>query len=166
MTISLRSFHPDDLDALIVLNDAAVPAVNAMPRQLWEELTAQGLCRLAIEEGATVGFVLALPAGLEYPSLNYRWFSERYDTFLYIDRIATAETHRGRGIGRLLYEDLVAEAQRRGLPRLLCEVNVRPMNAGSLRFHERLGFQPVGEQDTEGGSKRVRLLCWELPASS
>jgi predicted GNAT superfamily acetyltransferase len=32
------------------------------------------------------------------------------------------------------------------------------MNAPSLRFHERLGFEPVGEQQTEGGDKRVRLL--------
>jgi predicted GNAT superfamily acetyltransferase len=39
-----------------------------------------------------------------------------------------------------------------------CEVNVVPMNAGSLRFHMRLGFDSVGQQATEGGKKRVSLL--------
>ena len=39
-----------------------------------------------------------------------------------------------------------------------CEVDVVPENPGSLRFHEALGFESVGQQDTEGGEKRVRLL--------
>ena len=37
-------------------------------------------------------------------------------------------------------------------------MNVRPRNDGSLRFHQRYGFTAVGEQDTEGGAKRVTLL--------
>ena len=45
------------------------------------------------------------------------------------------------------------------MPVLLCEVNVKPRNEGSLRFHHRLGFREVGQQDTEGGAKRVSMLA-------
>ncbi len=160
--VLLRPFEPDDLAPIRQLNDSAVPAVNAMPLEVWQRLMEQGFCRLAENQGQSVGFVLALFEGLDYPSLNYRWFSERYETFLYVDRIVIADGQRGLGLGRLLYDELFAEARRRGLRRVLCEVNVKPMNDGSLRFHERLGFQSVGEQETEGGTKRVRLLCREL----
>jgi len=30
------------------------------------------------------------------------------------------------------------------------EVNLRPPNPGSMRFHERLGYQRVGELEHEG----------------
>ena len=38
-------------------------------------------------------------------------------------------------------------------------MNVRPRNEGSLAFHDAFGFAAVGEQDTEAGSKRVRLYA-------
>ncbi|NNE42793.1 MAG: GNAT family N-acetyltransferase, partial [Gemmatimonadetes bacterium] len=43
-------------------------------------------------------------------------------------------------------------------PMITCEVNTRPRNDGSLRFHARLGFREVGTQETEGGAKAVSLL--------
>ena len=58
-----------------------------------------------------------------------------------------------------------AELERRiagSTPWLLCEVNVRPLNAGSLRFHHRIGFTEVGQQDTDGGRKTVSLLAKPL----
>lgn len=65
---------------------------------------------------------------------------------------------QGRGVGYALYDDL---RRRVGgdTPRIVCEVNIRPLNARSLRFHARFGFQPVGTQDTEHGRKTVQLMC-------
>lgn len=116
-----------------------------------------------------VGFLLALPPHVPYDSPNYQWFEERYDDFVYIDRVAVAPGDRGSGVGRALYEaldaTLAAGSAATGAPRLCCEVNLRPPNPGSLEFHRRLGFVPVGEQDTEEATKRVVLLVREPPAS-
>jgi predicted GNAT superfamily acetyltransferase len=67
---------------------------------------------------------------------------------------------QGRGLGRSLYEAFVERAE--GHTALCAEVNIRPRNDGSLAFHDDFGFAPVGEQDTEAGSKRVRMFAKEL----
>src|SRR5262245_23722099 len=96
-----------------------------------------------------------------FDSLNYRWFLARYPTFVYIDRVVVGPDFQRRGIGRLLYDDLESVARRRA-PLLSCEVNLRPLNPGSMAFHEAFGFEEVGQQDTEGGEKRVRLMVKSL----
>ena len=95
---------------------------------------------------------------MNYFSENYRWFAARYEEFVYVDRVVVAEERRGSGVGRAFYEDIIEFSFSRA-PVLLCEVNVKPRNDRSLRFHERFGFAEVGQLDTEGGSKRVSLLA-------
>ncbi|MCL3860086.1 GNAT family N-acetyltransferase [Actinotalea sp. K2] len=151
-----------DLDALAHLNDAAVPAVNA--------LGVEGLrvhlprCDLALvaDDGAgeIAGFLLAVGPGEPYASENYRWFSTHRPGSLYVDRIVVSPQHHGRGIGRALYAAVARRATERGLPEVTCEVNLEPPNPGSLAFHRRLGFEQVGEQTTSGGTVRVALLAW------
>jgi hypothetical protein len=36
-------------------------------------------------------------------------------------------------------------------PLLTCEVNLNPPNLGSIRFHNRIGFREVGQQDSKPG---------------
>jgi uncharacterized protein len=68
------------------------------------------------------------------------------------------------GVGRALYAELVRRFT--GIrPVILCEVNVRPRNEVSLRFHDGLGFREVGRQDTDGGAKTVSLLELALPTA-
>ena len=97
---------------------------------------------------------------MAYRSDNYRWFSERYEHFIYVDRVVVAPNEWGMGIGRALYTEFVSAVDRH--PVLCAEVNLLPRNDRSLAFHEAFGFVPVGEQDTEGGSKRVQMLVLEL----
>ena len=106
---------------------------------------------------------MALRPGQSYQSLNYRWFSERYENFVYIDRIAVAPAYKGRGIGRALYADVESLAATTA-PILTCEVNLVPSNADSMAFHTKLGFAEVGQQVTEGGKKRVSLMVKTLAA--
>ena len=155
--ISLRNVAPQDLQAVVALNQAAMPALSdTTPEEMQWFAEVAGYFKVAVEDGRVVGFLIALTPGVPYRSINYGWFTARYDDFVYVDRIAVAEEARGRGIGRMFYEDL--ERFSAGRPRITCEVNIRPRNEGSLRFHARHGFVEVGTQDTEGGKKTVALL--------
>ena len=149
----------EDLPSVLALNQANVPHVGPLTLEALRELAAQashfGVARAGEE---IAGFILALAPGQPYRSLNYRWFCERYEDFVYVDRLAVDGRFRGQGIGRALYES-VERAAMRSTTWLTCEVNLRPPNPDSFAFHRRLGFVEVGQQDTEGGAKRVSLLA-------
>jgi len=157
-----RAARLDDVPALAVLNDAAVPAVNALGAAgLAAHLPACDVA-LVVDDpatGAPLAFLLALAPGAAYASENYRWFSTHRPGSLYVDRIVVAPHGHGRGVGRALYGAVDDAAVRAGLAEVTCEVNLDPPNPGSLAFHGRLGFERVGEQVTKGGSVRVALLA-------
>jgi predicted GNAT superfamily acetyltransferase len=167
----LRHAVIEDAPALAVLNDAAVPAVNALgPSGLAAHLprcdTALIVEDLEAPEEGPLGFVLTLTPGSHYASENYLWFSAHRPGSLYIDRIVVAPRAHGRGIGRALYAAVHDRARELGLAEVTCEVNLDPPNPQSLAFHRRLGFAQVGEQSTKGGSMRVALLAADtLPAT-
>lgn len=48
---------------------------------------------------------------------------------------------------------------------MACEVNTNPPNIGSILFHQKFGFLPVGEQDTESGKKHIRYMIKNLTVS-
>lgn len=159
--MSIRTVADADLDEILALNNAAVPAVNGLQSAdlAWFADVAHSFLVETGPDRGVAGFVIGLEGpGLTYDSLNYTWFSERYDRFVYVDRVVVAEAGRGNGVGRRLYDAFGDRSRADGHDVLLAEVNIRPRNDGSLRFHERYGFSAVGEQDTEAGAKRVTLL--------
>ena len=102
------------------------------------------------------GFLLVLPSGLDYQSLNYKWFTERYSDFAYIDRIAISSKFRGLGIGKSLYLDLERSLDEYNM--IACEFNIEPPNPISKSFHESLNYKNVGFQFTENNTKKVSLM--------
>ena len=157
----IREATADDLDEILVHNNAAVPAVNALIREDLEWFLDEAHSFLVVDapDGSIAGFVIGLTGpGLDYASLNYAWFSARYDAFVYVDRIVVAETGRGLGVGTRLYDEFARRGRADDHVVMLAEVNIEPRNEVSLAFHEAHGFTPVGEQDTEGGTKRVTML--------
>jgi len=50
--------------------------------------------------------------------------------------------HRRRGVGSRVFGEIVAEADRRGVP---VRTTVERTNAASLAFHAELGFEAVAE---------------------
>jgi len=156
MPISIRDMESADLGEVLAINQASRPAVGDL--SLSELAQLVGWCahaRVAVGAGGVVGYLMALEPGQPYGSPNYRYFEAKLDDHVYVDRIAVAPGERDGGIGAALYRDLFERVPGRPVS---CEVNVVPMNAGSLRFHTRLGFIALAEQETEGGSKRVALL--------
>ncbi len=163
--IDLRPATPDDLRVVLPMNNAAVPAVGHLDAASLSVLAEQARWFTVAERGGElVAFLMGLHGpGLTYESLNYRAFCERYPQgFLYVDRVVVRADQRGQGLGGLLYQAFVDWGRLDGATVLAAEVNVRPRNDGSLRFHRRFGFRPIGEQDTDGGAKRVQFLAYHL----
>lgn len=162
--VLLRPVESADLSALLALNNDAVPAVNQLESDelsWFADVAHTFLVAGHPEVDGYAGFLIGLEGPeLGYRSDNYRWFCERYERFIYVDRVVVAPAAWGLGLGRSLYTEFISAAD--GHPVLCAEVNLVPRNDRSLAFHEAFGFVPVGEQDTEGGSKRVQMLALEL----
>jgi predicted GNAT superfamily acetyltransferase len=60
-----------------------------------------------------------------------------------------------------MYDDFKASLEG-NVGTMTCEVNLRPPNEASMRFHERYGFSQVGSQPSEGGKKEVALMAKTL----
>ena len=56
--------------------------------------------------------------------------------------------HRGRGVGRLLLEALIASAETAGI--WTVQTGIFPENAASVALHERCGFRVVGRRERIG----------------
>ncbi len=151
--VVIRSIEPADLERILQINEENVPEVGSVDADRMGFLVAESPIALAVElDGQIVGFCLVLPPDSDYDSVNYRWFTSRYDEFMYLDRVAFVKEAQGRGLGTLLY----AEVDRlmtdlAGGEHLALEVNVDPPNDASLAFHARRGFVEVGQQDTPYG---------------
>ena len=159
--MTIRFATEGDLDEVLFHNNAAVPAVNELTRADLDWFLREAHSFLVIDapDGSIAGFVIGLAGpGLEYESLNYAWFNARYDVFIYVDRIVVAAQGRGLGVGTRLYDEFAQRGRADDHRVMLAEVNIRPRNEVSLAFHEARGFTSVGEQDTEGGTKRVTML--------
>jgi predicted GNAT superfamily acetyltransferase len=161
---AVRPGAHDDLDAILAMNNAAVPAVNHLGAADLEHIwTQSSSVTVATVDGNVGGFLILLDGpGCDYDSLNYTWFCQRYERFCYVDRIVVADRNRGMGIGRVLYQHAITRLVV-DHPVLCAEVNIRPRNQPSLDFHDAMNFVPVGRQDTEGGKKTVVMLARTLP---
>lgn len=152
-----------DLLHILELNEAAIPAVNLLNELEIRNLFSQAAYFHSLWlNKEMIGFLIALGPGAIYNSPNYRWFELRYDQFLYIDRIVIDLSHQGNGFGRMFYDKLKEFARQKQYSKITCEVNLRPKNESSLRFHRRYGFRQVGVQETESGAKQVSLLAYEM----
>ena len=144
------------------LNQAAVPAVGeATPAHVALLMDLAAHVWLAELADRVAGFVMLFGPGSTYGSPNYRWFCERYASFVYVDRVVVADDLRGRRIGEAMYRAAAREGLARGASHVLAEVNLAPPNPGSSRFHRRLGFARVGTLQS-APDKAVEMLAWPL----
>jgi predicted GNAT superfamily acetyltransferase len=160
-TVKLRRATPDDHARVLALNAASVQELSPMDEQRLGYILALAHRCLVVERdgGGVAGFAISVAPGADYDSANYRWFAERYPSFLYLDRIAVAAEARREGVGAALYDAMEAAAE--PFERMVCDVNVRPRNDASLAFHASRGYREVGQLD-HGSAKTVVLLSREL----
>jgi predicted GNAT superfamily acetyltransferase len=156
--MQLSDISAADIDEVLALNEASVPHVSSFDLEQLRWFTEQAFYfRVAHVDDRFAGFLIGIRPGINYNSENYRWFCENYGDFGYIDRVAVAPEARRLGIASALYDDFANEL--RGHAQVMtCEVNIRPANETSMRFHERHEFVQVASQETENGTKEVALM--------
>ncbi len=107
-----------------------------------ESILDKGGAILIAEDGETaVGCCALIPYG--------------DDGALELAKMAVAETHRGRGIGRMLLLHAIAAARSTGAPKLYLESNTKLLPA--MRLYESVGFHRI-PQSTSSHYSRVDVV--------
>jgi predicted GNAT superfamily acetyltransferase len=146
--------------ALLDLNNAHARETSFMTEPHFESLLAGAFSAVCVPKAAAL--LIAFDHSGPYDNPNFRWFSERYQEFAYVDRIVVGRAFQGMGLARRLYEHLFDLARQARLRRVVCEVNLDPPNPESDAFHERMGFAEVGKAVLKDREKTVRYLCKPL----
>jgi predicted GNAT superfamily acetyltransferase len=145
-----------DVESIWLINEQGLPGTGKVTLQEISYLLELSTFSLGVfSNDELLGFVICLSPGTDYGSLNYAWFNTRYDEFIYVDRIAVSTGYRDRGIGSLLYKEVVSYSNQHSIP-IAAEVNLNPPNPGSMRFHERFQFEEIGILEHE--DKSVTML--------
>ena len=149
-----RNIEIADLARVLEINNANTPGVSELTMIDLATDLKNSLHALAIEneQGEVCAFCITFDPGAPDAGDNHRWFAERYESFVYLDRIAIDFNHQNRGLGALLYQSVEQHKLKSAEQSLLCcEVNLEPPNPGSLRFHQRIGFTEVGQHSPQQG---------------
>ena len=149
---NVRNLEITDLARVLEINNANTPGVSELTMAELQTDLRNSLHALAIdnEHGEVCAFCITFAQDASDAGDNHRWFAERYENFVYLDRIAIDSNHQNRGLGAQLYQSV--ERQMLSSPEhllLCCEVNLEPPNPGSLRFHQRIGFTEVGRHSPQ-----------------
>jgi L-amino acid N-acyltransferase YncA len=106
----------------------------------WDEWNADHLtkCRLVAEEdGAIVGWAALTKVSGRCVYAGVAEIS-----------VYVSSSSRGRGVGRRLLSELVAQSEQNGLWTL--QAGIFPENTASVAIHERCGFRIVGRRERLG----------------
>ena len=135
------------------LNQANTPEVGSLEsiQHLKQLIEFSSYNLLVLKEDEIVGYIICMREGSAYGSENYKFFTQRLKKFLYVDRVAIDEHYRRAGLGQAIYENIFSQASNDSLP-IALEVNTQPVNQPSLNFHEKMGFDQVGNKDFDDHS--------------
>jgi predicted GNAT superfamily acetyltransferase len=143
-----RSLPTNTLKNLYLLNQENTPEVGSIRGfESFVSLLLRSSLNLLIKfKQQPIGFVICFREKIKYESLNYKYFNEVKQKFIYIDRVVIKSDYRRMGLGTRVYKYIDEVAANESLP-ICCEVNSIPLNQISLNFHAKNGFIKVGERD-------------------
>ena len=130
---------------IYIINQDNVPKVGSLDSidQQKKLLSVSSYHSILLEDDELIGFAICFRESRPYWSENYKYFENKLDRFLYVDRIAIRNEYRRQGHAKRMYEDIFDFAGQDGLI-VTAEVNTKPANQGSIRFHEYMGFKEGG----------------------
>ena len=159
-TWSPRPYEPGDADDVLALNQGALDAVSSLDLDRLAWLCDIADTSLVITDGSRIaGFAIMMGPASAYDSINYAWFTERYDDFAYLDRIVVDPSCRRTGVGSSLYDAAEGAASRHG--RMTLEVYAEPPNQASLAFHRSRDYVEVGRL-LQANGKTCAMFVKEL----
>lgn len=158
----IQDLRMSEPSAMLLLNNAHAKETSHLDEVALTALLATSFYALGIDQGAGA-LLIALDQDAAYQNPNFQWFKDRYQSFVYIDRVIVAPAARGQGIAAKLYRDLFTEAVQAGHLRVVCEINIDPPNPASEAFHKSMGFLAIGEATIHNGTKTVRYFEKMLP---
>ncbi len=146
--VVIAELQPDHWDAVariyaegIATGDATfeteVPAWEA-----WDAGHLSGLRLVGLRGGEVVGWTALSPVS---GRCVYTGVAE--------ESVYVAGEMRGRGVGRILLEELIRRSEAAGIWTI--QTGIFPENAASLRLHERAGFRVVGIRERIGRQQGV-----------
>ncbi|MGJ8697007.1 MAG: GNAT family N-acetyltransferase [Verrucomicrobiaceae bacterium] len=148
----LRPATPSDASAILALNDEAVAVTSPMDAEKIQHLfDLSALSLVAKEHDQILGFLIGITDHAPYQNGNYQWFSGRLKNFFYIDRVVISPQAQGKGLGQKFYSHIQEWALKNQLIQLAAEMDLHPPNTGSLNFHQKNGFTPIGQRTLENG---------------
>jgi len=127
------------------INQDNVPEVGSLDSidQQKKLLSVSSYHSILLKDHELIGFAICFRESRPYWSENYKYFENKLDRFLYVDRIAIRNEYRRQGHAKRMYENIFNFANQDELT-VTAEVNTKPANQGSIRFHEYMGFKEVG----------------------
>jgi RimJ/RimL family protein N-acetyltransferase len=145
--LTLRPLDPEDRPRVCAVVDDwwGRPMGDLLPRPFFSEFRETS-CVIE-RNGELVAFLVS-------------FLSQSDPDEAYIHAVAVSPPWRGRGLGQLLYQRVIAIARRHGRRRV--RANTSPINTASLAFHQRLGFTVTMPEADEYEGARVELVL-ELP---
>ena len=147
--MEMRPLQSADSPQIWKINEEGLPGTGKVSEEeIVNLLNYSSLSLGAFDGDDLLGFVICLPPNTTYGSLNYAWFNQRYDQFVYVDRVAVSSQYRNQKIGSSLYLEVFKHAEKLGV-QVTAEVNLRPPNPESVRFHLRHGFCEIGKLEHE-----------------
>ena len=162
---TVRNIEIADLVRVLEINNANTPGVSELTMSELETDIENCLHALAIdnEHGEVCAFCITFAPDAPDAGVNHQWFADRFESFVYLDRIAIDSNHQNHGLGAKLYQAVEQKMlQSAEHSMLCCEVNLEPPNPGSLRFHKRIGFTEVGQSIPEYANYSVIYLSKSL----
>ena len=107
-------------------------------------------------DGQVAAFAIAYAPDTAYDSPNYLWHADRFDDFLYLDRIAVSHDFRRRGIASALYDEMEELATPHG--RMVCEINsAATATTCRSRSTRARGYREIGHLMQSNGKETVMM---------
>ena len=153
-----KSLSSSTLENLYSLNQENTPEVGSIESiKYFVSLLSKSTINLLIKhKNQPIGFIVCFRENSEYQSLNYKYFDQKKEKFLYIDRVVIKSHYRRMGLGTKVYNYIDEVAAKEKLP-ICCEVNSIPLNQISLDFHAKNGFIEVGGRDFKDHSVKYLM---------
>ena len=150
-TVTLRPMRWWDVESVMQLEPVLFPSTPWTAAGFWSELVGVPDTRYYVvaEDGSGLaGYAGLFVVGTEAD----------------VQTVAVHPDRQGTGLGRLLVEDLLAQARSRGCSRVMLEV--REDNDAARRLYDRLGFEQVAvRRGYYGPGHDAVVMCLRLSAT-